>query len=319
MRPFILFFFFAMAGAFSAPPPPAPTPGGGKGSQPARPNSFVPPKPGNAGVPGRPGGGGVPGRPPISMRPSGAPNAPTAGSGALPMPGKDVGVTKFKIQIGAVIPEFPVYSYTPGARDPFISPEAIDNLVKHRKVVEVAENPDTLDMLLERLGKELKGATKVLGVSLNIGQKSAYALVQFSTQIFGVEGPTDPGALPPGVAPAAPPPAATKASQAALPPPISISQSDGFPVRTPSGDTSYVARLAAKIAIESGTRLIRDTSKNIIYIPIQQITENGILIAPTAKAKPILLENKVINFDDVLAEYEKNADQQSGPLQKSPP
>lgn len=279
----------------------------------------------------------APMRPKIANRPS-EPNLPNKNlpqrpsaqrhvpGGPAPLPVKEAAMPKFKIVPGAPIPEFLSFEYIATTRDPFISPDSDGTIVKAKAVTPEPENPETLELLLNRLKQELATSTRVLGVSLDPSKPDDdCALVQFEIQVFGVELPPQPGELPPGtvesVAPGQPGPTVTGAAAAAsaepaeLPPPISVSKKEGFPIRVPRAETSYVFKLAAKIAVESGQRLLRDTTKSIIYLPIQAITEKGIYIAPIGAESAILLENAGGTLaSDVRSAYEIMADQQTGPL-----
>lgn len=211
------------------------------------------------------------------------------------------------------LPTFPVYIYKPSDRDPFISPNAPGTLVRTKAPAAVPENQETLEMLMTRLGNDITASTKLLGISTTSDGRECFALVQFSNTPIGGE---EPGAAsgPNGDA-------GGQQAQAGpaeeMQPAKTVTAKDGFPIKTTGGDLSYVTRLAAKIAIESGVRLERDKKKNIIYMPILKIDESGISIGVAGTEKPILIP-LAVDYD-TRADYDKTPEEANPSLPEVAP
>ena len=222
------------------------------------------------------------------------------------------------------IPEFPTYKYLPGPRDPFISPNATGTLVKKKAAAVVPESKDSMMSLMARLGKDIIAACKVIGVSVTNDVGAESALVQINSSKIGIETPAMSATkvLPPGIMPSksalpplpgsaslslplVAPTAKTPQSKNSDPPtpPCSVTIESGFPIKVPVDESSYITRLASRIAIESGIKLRRDKDRNVIYFPILGISDAGVELGFKGSGVPI-----IIPFDtdyDVSPDYDK--------------
>jgi len=179
-----------------------------------------------------------------------------------------------------------------------------------------------LESLMKKLETDLRANCKVLGISVDVDPRMSSALVSVGQAKIGENQlvapsrkPQKPDAKKPPELDGAPAMAqATGKSVAGATPPSSTSQttqrppdiiiaSEGFPIRAATGTDSYVQHLAQKIAVESGTRLLRDVRRGMIYVPIEKITESGIYITIPGAKEPISLPFSE-NFD-TDADYDK--------------
>lgn len=222
---------------------------------------------------------------------------------------------------GKPIPEFPVYDYQPINRDPFIWWESAV-LVKKAAAIDIPQNQETLADLLGKLQKDLSKNCRVVGVYIDDIPKQSLALVDYSPRPIGAEKKvpstnsisTSGGdqsaamnAISALLAPkGAPAPMKKKKSASTAEktaPPMSVNMQDGFPIKAVTGENSYVTRLSAKIAIESGIKLRRDKERGIVYMPIQKITDEGVFLIVPGATSPIMMPCQMDM--DTQPEYER--------------
>lgn len=164
------------------------------------------------------------------------------------------------------IENFVAFVYSPGPRDPFISPNAPSTIVQ--------EGPEGEDITLESLmafAEKLKGdlgeRIRVVGVSIPPTGANAYALVIYASGKAAKGGAAAVEALPPRT----------------------VSVETGLPVRYPEEETLFISKLAQLVAQSSPIRLKRDSRVGAVIFPIQAIDDRGVLVSLPGYAEPILL------------------------------
>lgn len=164
------------------------------------------------------------------------------------------------------VENFVAFVYSPGPRDPFISPNAPSTIVQ--------ESPEGEDITLESLmafAEKLKGdlgeRIRVVGVSVPPSGANPYALVIYASGKGSKGGADIVEALPPRT----------------------VSVETGLPVRYPEEETLFISKLAQLVAQSSPIRLKRDSRIGAVIFPIQTIDDRGVLVSLPGYDEPILL------------------------------
>lgn len=167
---------------------------------------------------------------------------------------------------GVDVKNFVAFVYSPGPRDPFISPNSPSTLVQ--------EDPEGEDITLESLmafAEKLKGdlgqRIRVVGVSIPPTGESPYALVIYASGKSAKAGKDIVEALPPRT----------------------VTTESGLPVRYPEEETLFISKLAQLVAQSSPIRLKRDSRIGAVIFPIQSIDDRGVLVSLPGYDEPILL------------------------------
>jgi len=167
---------------------------------------------------------------------------------------------------GKDVENFIAFVYSPGPRDPFISPNSPSTIVQ-----EVPGGEDiTLESLMafaEKLKLDLGQRIRVVGVSIPPTGGEPFALVIYATG------------------------KATKGGADIVPalPPRTVNVQTGLPVRYPEEETLFISKLAQLVAQSSPVRLKRDTRAGAVIFPIQEIDDRGVLVSLPGYDEPILL------------------------------
>lgn len=164
------------------------------------------------------------------------------------------------------VDNFVAFVYSPGPRDPFISPNS-----PSRIVLEVSGGKDiTLESLMafaEKLKGDLGERIRVVGVSVAPTGAKPYALVIYASGKASKGGGNVVEALPPRT----------------------VSVESGLPVRYPEEETLFISKLAQLVAQSSPIRLKRDSRVGAVIFPIQTIDDRGVLVSLPGYDEPILL------------------------------
>jgi hypothetical protein len=180
-------------------------------------------------------------------------------------PGVAEGDPKNKKRGNVEIEDFVAFIYTPGPRDPFISPLASGTIVVEEQSTEDI-SVESLMAFAERLKDDLGQRIRVVGVSVPPGGQDSRALVIYASG-RGENGSTVVPALPPRT----------------------VTTESGIPVRYPPEETAFISRLAALVAQNSPIRLKRDSRTESVIFPVERIDERGIQVMLPGYEEPILL------------------------------
>jgi hypothetical protein len=168
--------------------------------------------------------------------------------------------------LGRDVENFVAFIYSPGPRDPFISPNAPSTIVQ-----ETPEGEDiTLESLMafaEKLKEDLGERIRVVGVSIPPTGGNPYALVIYASGKAAKGGADIVEALPPRT----------------------VSVETGLPVRYPEEETLFISKLAQLVAQSSPIRLKRDSRVGAVIFPIQTIDDRGVLVSLPGYDEHILL------------------------------
>jgi hypothetical protein len=189
-------------------------------------------------------------------------------SGTAKTEDKAGGATKpaeSKKPIKVEIADFVSFIYTPGPRDPFISPLASGTVVIEDQSTEDI-SVESLMAFAEKLKDDLGNRIRVVGISVPPGGGDNRALVIYA------EGRGEGGNA---VVPALPPRTVTVES--------------GIPVRYPPDETAFISRLAQLVAQNSPIRLKRDSRTEAVIFPISKIDDRGVQVMLPGYDEPILL------------------------------
>jgi hypothetical protein len=163
------------------------------------------------------------------------------------------------------VEDFVAFVYSPGPRDPFISPQASGTIVIEKRVTEDI-SLESLMAFAEKLRDDLGDRVEVLGVSVPPGGENSYALIRYAD---GKDG-------------------GGKIIMSAMPP-RTITVESGIPVRYPPEETAFISRLAQLVAQNSPLRLKRDSRTEAVIFPIERIDERGVQVSLPGYEEPILL------------------------------
>jgi hypothetical protein len=165
----------------------------------------------------------------------------------------------------AEILDFVSFIYTPGPRDPFISPLASGTVVIEDQSTDDI-SAESLMAFAEKLKDDLGNRIRVVGISVPPGGGDSRALVIYA------EGRGEGG----------------KAVVPALPP-RTVTVDGGIPVRYPPDETAFISRLAQLVAQNSPIRLKRDSRTEAVIFPISKIDDRGVQVMLPGYDEPILL------------------------------
>jgi hypothetical protein len=164
------------------------------------------------------------------------------------------------------VENFIAFVYSPGPRDPFISPNSPSTIV----LEEEGGEDITLESLMafaEKLKGDLGQRIRVVGVSIPPTGEEPFALVIYATGKAAQGGAAVVPALPPRT----------------------VNTETGLPVRYPEEETLFISKLAQLVAQSSPVRLKRDTRAGAVIFPIQTIDDRGVLVSLPGYDEPILL------------------------------
>lgn len=171
------------------------------------------------------------------------------------------------------IEDFVAFVYSPGPRDPFISPMASGNIVFEKNTSEDI-SIESLMAFAEKLRTDLGNRVRVVGVSVPPSGENSHALVIYADGM-AAEGGEEGGAT----------------GKVAIPrlPPRTITIESGVPVRYPPEETAFISRLAQLVAQNSPIRLKRDSRTDAVIFPVEKIDEKGVQVRLPGYEEPILL------------------------------
>lgn len=174
------------------------------------------------------------------------------------------------------VEDFVAFVYSPGPRDPFISPIASGTIVIEKDTSEDI-SIESLMAFAEKLRTDLGSRVRVVGVSVPPAGNNSHALVIYADGRAGGGGDkgSDGGSGGEILVPALPPRTVTVES--------------GIPVRYPPEETAFISRLAQLVAQNSPIRLKRDSRTGSVIFPIEKIDEKGIQVSLPGYEEPILL------------------------------
>ena len=177
------------------------------------------------------------------------------------------------------VEDFVAFVYSPGPRDPFISPIATGTIVIEKDTSEDI-SIESLMAFAEKLRTDLGSRVRVVGVSVPPVGNNSHALVIYADGRAGGAG-ADKGADAGGGG----------GGEILVPalPPRTVTVESGIPVRYPPEETAFISRLAQLVAQNSPIRLKRDSRTGSVIFPIEKIDEKGIQVSLPGYEEPILL------------------------------
>lgn len=175
----------------------------------------------------------------------------------------------------AEIEDFVAFVYSPGPRDPFISPMASGTIVVEKNTSEDITS-ESLMAFAEKLRADLGKRVRVVGVSVPPSGENSHALVIYADGMGEGAGSEGTGG------------ASGKIVVPALPP-RTITIQTGIPIRYPPDETAFISRLAQLVAQNSPLRLKRDSRTDAVIFPVTKIDEKGVQVSLPGHEEPILL------------------------------
>lgn len=173
------------------------------------------------------------------------------------------------------IEDFVAFVYSPGPRDPFISPMASGTIVVEKNTSEDI-SIESLMAFAEKLRADLGKRVRVVGVSIPPSGENSHALVIYADGMDEGGGGEGAGG------------SSGKIVVPALPP-RTITAQTGIPVRYPPDETAFISRLAQLVAQNSPLRLKRDSRTDAVIFPVTKIDEKGVQVSLPGYEEPILL------------------------------